>query len=317
MSTSPRPRFPSSVPPSQDIFRIGDASLTLSGDSALRERFRIILGDCAASSPSTTNVDCHVTDDGNLSFAYPGQRLDLARVLESVAEGRDEGAIEWRTDGDAVAFRGDGEWRGLAANAAVNVAFAIQPDVFFFHAASVAIHGRGVMFAGAKCAGKSTLSLALAARNHTLLGDEMAAVRISSNELLPLQRAASIREGVRSAPVDARLRDVPSFEERYPDGSRRLRIRMSELFPSSAPVPVPLRAIVFLRSFAAEARAERFTPSFADSTLLQPLGASWQDGMRRFRLIRLLSTVPCHHLDAAAPDATAEFIERLVEESCP
>jgi hypothetical protein len=321
MSTSSRP-LPSPVVLPSDTFQLGDASLTLSGDLPLRERFRIILGDCAASTPSPVNVDCDVASHGVMSFAYPGQRLDLARVLESVAETRDDDNVVWRVDEDRVAFEGDGEWRGLAANAAMNVAFAVQPDVFFFHAASVAIHvannARGVMLTGAKGSGKSTLSLALAARNHNLLGDELAALRVASNELLPMRRAASIREGIRAAAIDARLGDIPAAEEKYPDGSRRLRIRISDLFPSSDPKPVPLRAIVFLRSFAKEPRMERFTPSFADSSLLQPIGSMWKDdGARRFRLIRLLSNVACFHLDAAAPEATAALIEDIIESVIP
>lgn len=321
-SNSSRPLPSPSVPLPSDIFQLGDASLTLRGDPLLRDRFRIILGDCASPVPASVNVDCDVTSDGVLSFAYPGQRLDLAQVLESVAETREDADVAWRTEGDSIAFEGAGEWRGLAANAAINVAFAVQPGVFFFHAASVAIRGRGVMLAGAKGSGKSTLSLALAARQNTLLGDEMAAVRIASNELLPLRRAASIREGIRSAAIDERLAHVPSHEERYPDGSRRLRIRISDLFPSSEARPVPLGAILFLRSFSDRPRAERFTPSFADTTLLQPLGAMWQsDAARRFRLIRLLSAVPCYHLDAAAPDATAAHMISLIpeatEDPCP
>jgi hypothetical protein len=122
-----------------------------------------------------------------------------------------------------------------------------------------------------------------------------------------------MRQGVRSRAIDARLADVQVSEEVYPDGSPRIRVRISDLFPGPEPMPADLRGILFLRSFAGEVAAERFTPTLADTTLLQPLGGQWNGAARRFRLLQLLATTPCYYLDAAAPDATAEFIEQLLE----
>src|SRR5437773_139224 len=50
----------------------------------------------------------------------------------------------------------------------------VRGDAIFFHASAVGIGGEGTMFVGPKGGGKSTTSLALAARGHNLLSDETA-----------------------------------------------------------------------------------------------------------------------------------------------
>jgi len=314
MLSSSRP-LQHSASSASETYLLGDATLTLSGDEQLRDRFGMVLGDCLVNGRSSPGLDCLARSDGSVAFSYPGDRLNLHSILEAVTmlEGRDKDPAVHRVDGDTIAFDVSKEWRGFAANCAINVAVALQPQVAFFHAASVTVAGRGILISGAKGRGKSTLSLALGGRGHTLLGEEMAAIRMGSREILPMRRAASIRDGIRSPAVDARLAQVEGVIETYPDGSPRLRVRISDLFPQSAPEIAPLSAIFFLRSFSREPAAERFAPSFADTGLLQPLGGEWQSAARRFRLLQLLTTTPCFHLDAADPDATAASIEQLLE----
>ena len=67
-------------------------------------------------------------------------------------------------------------WQAIIAQFAVSNVMRLQQDVQFFHAATVGIRSNGVFITGAKEAGKTTLSLALAARSHAFLGDEYAAV---------------------------------------------------------------------------------------------------------------------------------------------
>jgi hypothetical protein len=294
-----------------DRYRLGDAVLTLSGDAALLDRFRTILGDCASTSTDDhlPSVVCNVDGD-RVSFAYPGPPLTLDAFVEQVA------GSGWQVSEDSIAIDRAIEWRGVIANCAINVALAIQRDALFFHAASFDVAGRGALLAGPKEAGKSTTSLAVAARGHRLLGDEIAAVRTRSNEVLPFPRAVSVREGIRSEWIDERLRVSPSVEERYPDGSRRLRVRVSDLFSSMSMEPVPLKVVFFLRPFGASTRIERFTPSRDQTALLEPLGSAlWGDSgaARRFQLLRLISSIPCYYLAPGSPDETARAIEEMME----
>jgi hypothetical protein len=305
--------------PAPDRFRLGDASLSLSGDEALLFRFRAILGDCAESAAdrSLPLVHCQVDDDGHsdvaVSFLYPGAPLDLHGFVAGLAAYA--GTLR-DGSGDTLRFDRQTEWRGAVANCAIQATLAIQPGALFFHAASVDVAGRGILIAGPKNTGKSTTSLALAARGHRLLGDEIAAVRTQTSELLPFPRAVSLRDGVRSELLDERLRGTPSLEETYPDGSRRLRIKVSDLFDRVEPQAVPLAALFFLKPFGEATRIERFLPSLDQVSLLEPLGSAlWGDsgGRRRFQLLRLLSTVACYDIAPGPPDETADRIEKLME----
>lgn len=251
--------------------------------------------------------------EGRAVLAYPGSRLDLGGFLVGLM-----GAAALPVSDDAVLLGGANEWRGQVANLAINVAMAIQPGVMFFHAGSVSLSGRGAMIVGPKGAGKSTLSLALAARGHQILGDELAAVRVSTGVLLPVPRACSIRPGIRSKLIRRRLEALDAEQETLPDGSIRQRVRLTSLFPGIEFSPVPLHAVIFLRSFAGKPRLERFAPTLEDSTLLQTLGAGLlpPDPLRAFRLLRILTSKPAYHLDVGAPEATSALIERTMEESC-
>jgi hypothetical protein len=304
------------VPPLSGTFRIGDADLNVSGDQGLLSRFHTILGDCAAPADRDLPlVRCDVAmraDVVEVTFHYPNVTLDIERFFRdfpSAAESLRQ------VSGDTLRFDRRGDWQGAAANCAINVTVAIQRHAFFFHAASVDVAGRGVLLAGGKMAGKSTTSLALAARGHRLLGDEIAALRTATRELLPFPRAVSIRSGVRSARLNDRLASVPLTEETYPDGGLRLRVRVSDLF-SLDPRPVPLSAIFFLRPFAEETRIEAIQPGLHDAAQLEPLASSfWGDSAahRRFELLQLLGAVRCFALAPGAPDAAAECVERFME----
>lgn len=208
-------------------------------------------------------------------------------------------------------------WQPLVANLAVNRLLRLQREVLFFHAASASVGGRGLMFVGAKGAGKTTTALTLAARGHGFLGDEIAAVRTSDRTLLPFRRAASIREGVKAVTLRQRLESGRFPAERFPDGSARVLASVAHLFPGSSAEPATLDGVFFLRRFDDRPRIEPFEFGREHFQMLTPLGSSmWgmPAGVRMLQLSRIMREVRCHHLDPGPPDDTAELLERHCKE---
>jgi len=247
---------------------------------------------------------------------------------------RDRGYVElnpetpgWRAIGLAgescpiLISRGNGllvdaaqPWQPLIANCAVNWTMHMQREVLFFHAAAVGLGDAGVLIIGGKGAGKTTLSMALAARGHDFLGDEIAAVRTRTAELLPMRRAVSIRPGPQSSRVDQMLQHGRYPAEQFPDGSTRMRAEPGEFFPAPRERPLPLRSIFFLRPFEDRARAESFVPGAADLRLLAPLPCTfWGVPPARplMEVAKLLSGVNCYHFYPGMPDESACLMERI------
>src|SRR5207244_11314158 len=128
----------------------------------------------------------------------------------------------------------------LFGNSALNWVIHLLPDLRFFHAAALAIGREGALIAGERAAGKSTLSMALAARGHDFFGDEIAAVRTETFQLAPFRRAVSVREGPQAPAVEKRLAEKCCFTETFPDGTARSRARDCELLPASDARPQTL-----------------------------------------------------------------------------
>ena len=171
---------------------------------------------------------------------------------------------------------------------------------------------------GPKGSGKTTLSLALAARGHEFLGDEMAGVRIESLELVPVRRSLAVRDGVRAREVSAALRSgsVAPYSL-FPDGTERRRAYAAELFPGPDPAATPLRHVVFLQGFGARPELERAPAGREQLALLTPLGATmWgANPMRRARdLLSVVSRARCWSLRAGTPEETAVLLEKSLEE---
>jgi hypothetical protein len=308
--------------PASIRLRIGDAVLSVTGDAPLVARFRAVFADCEtdADPPADTpTVHCSIQSMAPASalsaFRYPGPTRDLDLHLRQLG-GAEVSVV--RQERDQFRFPSDSPWRGAVASGAINLTFAVQPHALFLHAASVSVGGRAVVLVGRKCAGKSTTALALAARGHRLLGDEIAAIRVTACEVVPVPRTLSVREGARPAAVDARLASVPGAHERFPDGSPRMRYRISELFAPTDLSAVPLGAFFFLEDMGETTQARRFTPTLAHASLLEPLGSDlWAEpaAARRFQLLRVLSRSACHFLRLGPPDEVARYIESTLEDS--
>jgi hypothetical protein len=193
----------------------------------------------------------------------------------------------------------------------------MQPDFYFFHAATVAIGDCGVFLAGNKGAGKSTLSLALAARGHGFLGDELATIHSVTGMVLPFRRAVSIRLGPQAQAVSQYLGRTQVDRETLPDGTERLRVPASHIFPAAAGRPVILTHAFFLNDVAERPQAKEFEFSSRDLPLLAPLHAtlaSMSPAIRTLRFLKLFANVRCNILSpGGTPDETAELIESIVE----
>ena len=326
-----------------DWYLLGKGFLGISSDYAgFRKRFRQLYGECRAEQPApgSATVRCRVFRIRTKSLSFIRMKddvaLDAVGFVHMIFPDRkfyeQPSHLEgWRLLADRegtadpfIAFGGDcalapeeGPWQSLIGSLAVNRLFRLQEDVLFFHGATVSIRGQGVLLAGPKASGKTTISLALAARGHALLGDETAAVNTSSTTLLPMRRSLSVRTGPRAATVDHLLRTVASDSEVYPDGTSRLRAHARDLFPGPQPSPAPLRHAFLMRSFGDEPRVESFSASLRDVGRLGPLGCSlWHaDKSRMIHFFQILSKIRCHFVDVGSPDDTAALIEKTVEGS--
>jgi hypothetical protein len=190
----------------------------------------------------------------------------------------------------------------------------LQREMLFFHAASVAVDGCGIMLVGPKGAGKTTTSVTLASRGHGFLGDEMAAVERNTKALLPFRRAVSLRSGPRSRRVDEHLASCHHSLEKYPDGGDRTLVNIGSLFPQAGAAPAALSVVLFLRGFSERPRVEPFAFGLDHLPMLSPLACSmWgvSAGARIMDVTRLLRGTTCCFLEAGPPEETADMVENI------
>ena len=325
-----------------DWYRIVDGLLGVdSEDFALNRRFRTLYAELLSPRPApreaTQRLLCRIQVRDGLpvhlvSFTAPSEIAIIDFIL-ALFPGRgyveiDGAAPGWRSiclagktsplltaRGSQVLVDAREKWQPLIANCAVNWVMQMQPGLLFFHAAAVAIAGEGVLIVGDKGAGKSTLSLALAAHGHDFFGDEIAAVRTEGFELAPFRRALSVRTGPQAPRVEEKLRSKCCAMETFPDGTVRSRAMANELFPEVSARPRPLRRVFFLRGFEGQPRCESFCPRSEDLRLLTPLACTyWGSSLsaRVTQVAKLLSSVACYFLFPGQPEDTTNLIERIV-----
>lgn len=207
----------------------------------------------------------------------------------------------------------------------VDRVLALQRRLLFAHAASVGIGGAGIMLVGPSGSGKTTTAVTLASRGHRYFGDDVAALRTETADLLPFWRIAHVRPGPHARSLEGHMADG-QWDAPYADGLPRLRLRVADLFPTAASAPLPLRGVLFLRRFAERPGVQRFNPTRGDfasgsrfalnNTLWVAWGRTPQLRLLQFVLfMRLLERVPCAWLDAGDPEATADLIEHSLEDS--
>jgi energy-coupling factor transporter ATP-binding protein EcfA2 len=325
-----------------DWYRIVDAFVGIdSEDLPLRMRFRQLYRECLADFPPAPEnprwLHCRVqvtrwAPARLVTFTSPEQ-VDIVDFMLALFGNRGyvemhQDSSDWRSlglarttellltaKGSQVLVDAREPWQPLIASCAINWAMWMQRETLFFHAAAVAIDGAGVLIAGSKGAGKSTLSTALAASGHDFLGDEIAAVQPRTMRLAPFRRSISIRPGPRAPRVQQLLEGKSYPTERFPDGTTRIRALASELFPETATFSFPLRSLFFLCGFEEYPRVEAFMPRATDLSLLAPLPCTfWGTSPARplMQVAKLLSSVNCYRLFPGAPEETARLVERTV-----
>jgi hypothetical protein len=296
-------------------YRLGDGFLGIdSDDDALCGRFEEIYGDCAVALPAEEGprVVCRTRREGpSVSVAFDDpEPLDEPAFLRAVFPDRDVAPLGENVPADSA-------WQPLVANLAVSRLLRLQRSIIFFHAASFAIRGRGVLVCGPKRAGKTTLALGMAARGHVLLGDEVAALRLGDRTLLPFRRSLAVREGPAPQGSEAMLARAPERRELFPDGEMRRRVSAAAISGDHTG-PVPLTTVVLLRHFKdrTDVRPRHVDPGLIGA--LTPMAATlWNRsaGANAMRLVGALSGTRIVDLHPGPPDECVAAIEHLMEAS--
>jgi len=184
-----------------------------------------------------------------------------------------------------------------------------RSDAIFFHSSALGIFGEGTIFVGPSGGGKSTISLALAARDHNFLSDEVAGYLPDRGELIPFRRPVGIKPGPRAIAVE---KSLPATAAVQIEREGFFRVDIDTIFRTQPAQAVPLRRIVFLRGFAERPCLERIKPGRAEIVELQPLMSSFLNAphsRRIFELTRLLGTAKVYQLHPGDPDETALYLE--------
>ena len=336
-------------------FRIGDVCLELVSDyQDLLEEFETRYRDCglAERSQDLINIRCtagYLPGTSLLWLSFDGSNLPdpmeaaltpfrMLRHLRRYVEQR--GPLPgWRMLVNTEASNrtlAAGDSRTLVINldesppefvtdCIVSLVQSAQQGVLFLHAASFGIGGAGALLIGRSGAGKSTTSVALAARGHSFLGDDLAAVRLATREVLPFPKSARLRDGSFVRSLDCRVRACRHTTVTDPKGIARTLISMGDLFPASVGGPLPLRFAFLLDGFGERVAIKAFRPQIGDVKRLKSVVSetipSWgispgRDLMKFLTVEKLLSELQCYLLELGSPDESVAAIENVMEETC-
>ncbi len=177
-----------------------------------------------------------------------------------------------------------------------------RPDLYFLHAAAVALEGQVAVLAAPAGTGKSTLALALLEQGFTYLSDELAPVDLQTMKVHPYARSICLK-----SPPPAPYRIPPDAL----DTGGRIYVS------GAAPVarePLPLTAIVFIRresksfvvcrSISAASAAARLVANVLNALAHDDAGLDAAATLGRM--------VPCFELDSTRLDAACVAIRGIL-----
>jgi hypothetical protein len=332
------------APRTSAYYRFGDAVLEITSDTKrLFVMFEQLYGDCAVPAPAAPDrprVRCVVRRGGEpplllMTFLEGAPRdpasaflpMRATRVWESPLPG-------WRLAGGAeatilaacgahVLINLRQAWEHYPIEYLVNATLTAQPDLVAVHAASLGMNKAGLLLAGPSESGKSTTALHLAARGLTLLGDEVALIRLATSEILPFRRTAHLRPGPRTPELSAAVAQLAGRYKPAMHDASVAALHIGELFPGEQAGPANLRAAFFLAGFAERPSLAPFRPTLHDLNAFSVLAGNeiatlWglpveRRALRLLAVKQLLDRLPCCRLEIGAPAETAELIERTME----
>lgn len=167
----------------------------------------------------------------------------------------------WITDGRRIVVRPDpGHDRGALVNIITNLGLSMigfQRGYLPLHAATIAVGGNAVGFAGASGAGKSTLAAALALRDYAWHGDDLCLARIEGPTGMRVGRGPDYLRLRDDAAAHLGSAYHPRAGTRQADGKSSFRP-----VPADAGTDLPLRRLYLPRPLApgAEPRIQRIAP---------------------------------------------------------
>lgn len=325
-------------------YRFGDGILQLASDyPRLRETFEHVYGDCAVPPLIALQqplVSCVARRGRNVPLLLltftKGAPQDAAsafmpkratQVWDSPLAGwrlaGTEGTPTLAASGSHVLIDARRAWRRFPIEYLVNATLTAQPELIGLHAASLESHNAGFLLAGRSGSGKTTTALHLAARGAALLGDEIALIRLATNELVPLRRTVNLRPGPRAPELSQALGRIVRHDLIDDDGDGD-PLRIDEVFPGTRVQSASLRAAFLLDGFAERPSLAPLRPTLHDLKTFGVLAGHeiatlWglPAARRALRLMvvkQLLDQLPCWLLKVGGPTETADLIERTMED---
>jgi hypothetical protein len=218
-------------------------------------------------------------------------------------------------DGEAVWF-GDDDGQIVPALEWViahNAVRALGSRYLLLHAGAVAHRECALLFPAASGSGKSTLVAALVGAGLSYVGDDVVALDPERLRLLPMARAAAIKEGGRNALAALYPEPLPGAARRRLDGERVWFLPMPQsVWP---PAPVTVRHVVF-PSYAAGARTAAQSISRSDA-LAHMLPQCFEMGIGSFErlqaLVRTLRNAECWRLTVGNLREAVNLLLRFCE----
>jgi hypothetical protein len=334
------------VPQIPVCYRLGNGLLRIISDNErLLEGFDQQYGDCEVSPASAAEhaqVECVVRRGGDpplvLMTFVRGAPKDPASAFLPRRETRvwDSPLTGWRLAGNGavpmlaacgsrVLIDTQRAWKQFPVDYLVSATLNSQPDLVAVHAASVAIDGAGIVLAGRSGAGKTTTSLHLAARGHGMLGDEIALIRLATNELHPFRRSVGLRSGPRGSELSAAIARATQQSQPRSNDEGAAVMRIGQLFAGPAAPIAPLRSAFFLTGFGERPSVAPFRLTLEDLEAHSVLAGNeiatlWgltptRRALRIMMLQQIFKRVVCWKLTLGKPAETVELIEKVVRET--